>query len=225
VTAPTAKTRLLSVLLVERHGRAIIAVRDMGRTDPDITVLLQRAAAGESDAESDLFDAIYNDLRAIARATLSSERPGHTLQPTVLVHEVFLRLRGSAIDFQSRHHFFAIAARAMRRILVDHARARVARKRPGSAQQVELDERMILAEDDPETILAVDAALDHLRDLDTRQARIVEMRFFGGLTEEEIGTVLKISSRTVKREWQFARLWLFDRLTRKSDDAESGGRR
>jgi RNA polymerase sigma factor (TIGR02999 family) len=188
--------------------------------DPDITVLLQRAAAGEAAAESLLFDAIYGHLRIIAKAALSGERGDHTLQPTGLVHEVFLRLRGGGVDFQNRQHFFATASRAMRRILVDHARARRATKRPSSGQQVELDDRMVLAEDDPVTILSIDAALDRLREVDERQARIVEMRFFGGLTEEEIATVLKISSRTVKREWRFARLWLFASLSENPRDGK-----
>jgi len=191
---------------------------------PDITVLLQRAAAGESAAESELFDAIYNHLRVLARVALSNERRDHTLQPTILVHEAFLRLRRSDTDFQNREHYFATAARAMRRILVDYARARVAKKRPHSAARVELDERMLFTEDDPEMILAIDTALDGLRELDTRQARIVEMRFFGGLTEEEIGAVLKVSSRTVKREWQFARLWLFARLMGRRRDGDPGER-
>ena len=187
----------------------------MAEPNPDITVLLQRAAAGETAAESQLFEAIYDHLRVIAKAVLTTERPGHTLQPTVLVHEAYLRLRGSGVDFQNRQHFFATAARAMRRILVDYARARVATKRPNPAQRVDLDDRLVFAADDPETIISIDTALDRLRECDDRQARIVEMRFFGGLTEDEIATVLKISSRTVKREWRFARLWLFARLAEK----------
>ena len=184
----------------------------MSGANEEITKLLQRAAAGEQAAEADLFEALYGQLRGIARGMLANERPGHSLQPTALVHEVFLRLRGGSIDWQNRTHFFSVAARVMRRILVDHARARLAKKRPGSAQRVEADEALHYSADDPVTVLMVDEALQRLAALDERQARIVEMRFFGGLTEDEIAEVLGISTRTAKREWKFARLWLFSQL-------------
>ena len=194
----------------------------MAGKQPDISVLLRLAAAGEAAAESQLFEAVYDQLRAMARTMLSSERPGHTLQPTILVHEAFLRLRDSGVDYQNRQHFFAIAARAMHRILVDYARARLAKKRPSAGQRVELDDRMVIDDADPTTILAIDDALEHLARLDKRQAQIVEMRFFGGLTEEEIAEVLKVSSRTVKREWSFARVWLFARLKEQTTAGETG---
>jgi RNA polymerase sigma-70 factor, ECF subfamily len=224
-----SRWHLTRALIVIRVGIAIVEARkcvkqengtcaiiepsaNMGDDKPDITALLRRAAAGEASAESDLLDAIYDQLRALARVALAGERPDHSFQPTVLVNEAFLRLRGRDIDFQNRQHYFAVAARAMRRILVDHARARLAKKRPTPADRVELDERIAFTDNEPTTIIAVDAALDQLGRHDERQARIVEMRFFGGLTEEEVGAVLKISPRTVKRDWKFARLWLFAHL-------------
>jgi RNA polymerase sigma-70 factor, ECF subfamily len=187
----------------------------------DITKLLRQAAVGDARAESQLFEAIYAQLKTIARGMLARERRDHTLEPTALVHETFLRLRGRGIDWQDRGHFFAVAARAMRRVLVDHARARLAKKRPQSDERVPVEESLEFSAADPVTVLAVDDAVTRLATVDERQARIVEMRFFGGLTEEEIAEAFGISSRTVKREWRVARLWLFSQLASSSSSSSS----
>jgi RNA polymerase sigma-70 factor, ECF subfamily len=181
----------------------------------DITALLRRLSTGDAAAESEVVEALYHQLRQLARAALARERAQHTLQPTVLVHEAFLRLHGGSIDFRDRQHFLALSARAMRRVLVDHARARLAKKRPAPGDRVEFDEPPQVGAD-PVSVIAIDEALDRLRRLNPRQASIVEMRFFGGLTEEEIAQVLRISSKTVKREWGAARLWLFSWLKESS---------
>ncbi|MCB0720039.1 MAG: sigma-70 family RNA polymerase sigma factor, partial [Bacteroidetes bacterium] len=153
---------------------------------------------------------VYNELRELARVHLRRERPGHTLNPTALVHEAFVRLAGNdTIDWQNRAHFFAIASRAMRRILVDHARSRNAQKRGGSAQAVTFDEQLVpgtsVSADD---VLDLDNALKSLETVSPRLAQIVEHRFFGGLSIEETAQVLGISEMTVKRDWRKARAFL-----------------
>jgi RNA polymerase sigma-70 factor (ECF subfamily) len=180
----------------------------------DVTLLLQRLRVGDSDAASDLMPLIYKELHVIAEKHMRHERPYHTLQSTVLVHEAFLQLAGtSKVDWQSRAHFFALASRAMRRVLVDHARAVNADKRPGAHQQVELDSAL----EAPEKVvdlLALNEALERLATWDQRQSQIVEMRFFAGLNFEEIAEVMGISERTAKRDWTMARAWLHTELTK-----------
>jgi RNA polymerase sigma-70 factor (ECF subfamily) len=179
----------------------------------DITGLLARLKSGDDGAGSELIQKIYPELHKLAARCLFGERPGHSLQPTVLVNEVYLRLIGKQeVDWQSRSHFFAVAARVMRRILVDHARARNAAKRGGGFPGVSLDEMPLLTNEQSELVLAVHDCLDRLVELDKRQAEVVEMRFFGGLTEEEIAIVLGVSPRTVKRDWAMARAWLHAEL-------------
>lgn len=179
----------------------------------DITDLIQRVRSQDSEAESELIRRIYPDLRRLAARCLRGERPGHTLQPTALVNEVYLRLMGKQeIEWQNRTHFFAVAGRVMRRILVDHARGRNAAKRGGGIVPAMLDEAPLLTNEQSELVLAVHECLERLSRLDARQAQVVEMRFFGGLTEEEIASVLGVSSRTVKREWIMARAWLYGEL-------------
>jgi RNA polymerase sigma-70 factor (ECF subfamily) len=177
---------------------------------PDISALLARARAGDRGSESRLFDAVYGELRRIAAAQLRNERSDHTLQPSALVHEAYLRLVGrSAIPLVNRAHFFSIAASTMRRILIDHARARNAGKRLGTLKRVDLTADHAVDRDrDSDKLLAVDGALRKLADWDARQARVVELRFFGGLTVEETAGVLGISTKTVKRDWSLARAWL-----------------
>lgn len=175
----------------------------------DITQLLSRLRSHDSGAESELFQKIYPDLHRIAARHLQNERPGHTLQPTALVNEVYLRLIGKGdVDWQNRSHFFAVAARVMRRILVDHARGRNAAKRGGGVSPAALEEVPLLSNEQSALVLAVHECLERLGKLDQRQAQVVEMRFFGGLTEDEIAVVLGISARTVKRDWIMARAWL-----------------
>jgi RNA polymerase sigma-70 factor (ECF subfamily) len=179
----------------------------------EITRLLEELRAGDTAAVEALMPLVYNELRRQARHYLAQERRGHSLQPTALVHEVYLRLFGNAtIQWQNRAHFFAIAAQVMRRILVDHARSRRADKRGGSWGKVSLDEAMIGSFPNPDDFLILDEVMNRLAKLDHRQSRIVELRFFGGLSEEEIAEILGISSRTVKREWRLARAWLYDQL-------------
>jgi len=179
---------------------------------PEITALLRGIAKGSKQAEAALVPLVYAELRRLARRLMSRERGNHTLQTTALVHEAYLRLaKPGGGSWKDREHFFAVAATVMRRVLVDHARAVRAQKRGGGVLPVDGPEPSISL-DQPEQILAVDAALSRLAELDERQARIVELRFFAGMTTEEVAEALHISSRTVKREWQLARAWLYGEL-------------
>lgn len=179
----------------------------------EVTNLLCQLRLGDCQAEEKLVLLVYGELRRLAASYLRRERSDHTLQPTALVHEAYLRLRElRGIEWQSRTHFFALAAQLMRRILIDHARAHCARKRGGSGEAVSLDDVLVFSRPRSEQFIALDEALTRLADRDRRQSQIVEMRFFGGLTEEEIATLLAISTRTVKREWRIAKAWLFREL-------------
>ena len=184
----------------------------------EVTRLLQAWSAGQPEASDKLLPVIYEHLRRVAREYLSHERPGHTLQPTALVHEAYLRLTdGAAIQWQGRAHFFSLAARAMRRILVDHARSRQALKRGGEQPRLpleavsedELARSSALEETD---LLSLDAALNKLAATYPRQGKVVEMRFFGGVDSAEIAEVLQVSEATIKRDWQFAKMWLHREL-------------
>jgi RNA polymerase sigma-70 factor (ECF subfamily) len=182
-------------------------------TSSPITELLVRIKSRDSEAEQLLVPRIYPVLRKLAGRFLRDERPGHTLQPTALVNEVYLKvIAGKNVDWQDRSHFFAVASRVMRRILVDYARERKAAKRGGGQGTLELDKIFDLGVEQSELVLDLHECLDRLARLDARQAQIVEMRFFGGMTEEEIGMVLGVSARTVKREWVMARAWLHAEL-------------
>src|SRR5438045_2465711 len=179
-------------------------------SDPAIplTQLLNRLAEGDTAAEAELVPYLYQELRKMALAQFRRERPGHILQPTALVHEAYLRVVGRKTKWQGRAHFFAVAAQVMRSVLVDYARQRSAQKRGGAVVPVSLDETMGISADKCELALIVDEALDKLSAIDARQAKIVEMRYFAGMTEEEIGLLLGISARTVKRDWTMAKAWL-----------------
>jgi RNA polymerase sigma-70 factor, ECF subfamily len=187
--------------------------------DPDgITALLQQIKQGDVAAESELMPLIYQQLRAIARKQMAHERPDHSLQATILVHDAFLQLVGnSQIDWSNRAHFFALASRAMRRMLIDHARAAHAQKRPGARQKVELESALVFVEGQAPDLLALDQALARLAEWDARQSRVVEMHFFGGLGFDEIAEVLGISDRTAKRDWAMARAWLYRQLSKRQD--------
>ena len=182
----------------------------MSSSEPsDITQLLHRLKAGDRSGVDRLFSAVYQELRNMAASCFKREAKGNTLQPTALVHEAYMKLVDQkAVDWQGQTHFFAVAAQAMRRILVDHARKRGAAKRGGGHQRLQLDVQ--LAPDFPpnEDILAVDEALSKLAQLDPRQAQLVELRFFGGLSVAEAADVLGISKRTAEREWTMVRAWL-----------------
>ena len=170
---------------------------------------------GNRDAESRLITLLYPQLRKLAARFLRGERRDHTLQPTTLVHEAYLRLKGAAeLDWRDRAHFFAVAASMMRRILADHARKRGASKRGGSRQRVEFDDVLVVTGHDPETILEIDRLLCRLEKIDPRLCRVVELLYFGGLTEQETAEVLGVSAVTVKREWRLAKAWLYEQLTK-----------
>jgi RNA polymerase sigma factor (TIGR02999 family) len=175
----------------------------------DVTRLLDAAAAGDRQAAADLLPLVYDELRRLAAARLANERPDHTLDATALVHEAYLRLVGSADGqrWAGRTHFFSTAATAIRRILVDHARARRADKRGGAAARVPLDAVPAAPEPDAE-LLALDEALNRLAERDPTKARLVELRYFAGLTGDEAATALGISPATADRHWAFARAWL-----------------
>ena len=180
----------------------------MPKSQP-LTELLARWGAGDREALDQLIPAVYQELRRVARAHLARERPGHTLQPTALVHEVYLRLGSyERISWLDRAHFFAVASRIMRRVLVDQARRRAAAKRGGSATRVTLTELHGTGRSMEVDILALHEALTLLEEKDARQCGVVEMRYFGGLDYEEIADVLGVSVPTVKRDWRVAKLWL-----------------
>lgn len=180
----------------------------------DVTGLLRDMQHGHQDAADRLVSIIYQELRRIAGALMKSERPGHTLQPTAVVNEAIVRLmEGTPPTFENRAHFFAVAARTMRRLLVDHARRRLADKRGGElAQRVELEDHLALTAEQSADVLALHDAIGRLERLDERQSRIVEMHYFAGNPVEEIAVVLDVSPRTVKRELQTARLFLRQQL-------------
>ena len=180
-----------------------------------VTHLVARSVAGDADAAAEMFPIVYDELRRLAAAALRRERAHHTLQPTALVHEAFLRLAGAPdMPWQNRAHFVAIAARAMRRVLVDHARERNALKRGSGEVRLSLENIDVPAATSDVDLVALDDAIARLAAVDERQARIVELRFFGGLTVEETAVLVETSDRTVKREWQLARAWLKRELAR-----------
>jgi RNA polymerase sigma-70 factor (ECF subfamily) len=181
----------------------------------EVTRLLVDMRAGNKDAEARLLTVLYNELRHLAASYLRRERSDHTLQPTALVHEAYLRLVEQAEqNWQNKAHFLAMSARVMRHILVDHARQRHAAKRGGHERPLPLDEDIVLGVQQPEELVALDEALSRLETLDRRQSQIVEMHFFGGLTKEEISQMLGLSVRTVKRDWNIARAWLYAEMTK-----------
>ena len=193
----------------------------MGDRD-DITQLLLLARAGDEIAEAKLFQILYSDLRRVAAGCLRRERPDHTLQPTELVNEAYLRLASQLDkDWQNRAHFLAVAAQVMRRVLVDWARARGTAKRGGGLRKVELNESSSQVQSWSERILDLEQALQELAVQDPRAARVVELRFFGRLNDQEIAKIVNITKRTVSRDWTFARAWLQGMLTRDGSETAS----
>lgn len=183
--------------------------------DHEVTQLLLEWSKGEKTALDQLFPLIYDSLRRIAHRRLNSEREPHTLQTTALVHEAYLKLIDQeSVKWQNRAHFFAIAAQAMRRILLDYARRRLAEKRGGRGEKVSLDDIQIDVVSTDENLIALNEALNDLAEFDEQQSKIVELRYFGGLTVEETAEVLQISPRTVHREWAMARAWLLRELSK-----------
>ncbi|MEM7612873.1 MAG: ECF-type sigma factor [Pseudomonadota bacterium] len=179
----------------------------MGTSD-DITQLLNRWSAGDDSARDRVAPMIYDELKQIARGVFRREHAQHTLQPTALVHEAYEKLVDVELEWQDRSHFFALAARMMRRLLVNHANSRAAQKRGGGALRVTLREASLQQPDGEEEILALDEALTQLAAHDARQSQVLELHYFGGLTQPEIGEVLDISESTVRREFKLARIWL-----------------
>ena len=181
----------------------------------NLTLLLTQMQNGDDQAAEKAIALVYSELHRIASRELRGEKPGHLLQTTALIHEAYTRLIGAeALEIHSRTHFFAVASQQMRRVLVDHARAGKAQKRGGGAAKVALDN--VQAGIDPRSIdlVSLDESLGELERIDPRAAQVVELRFFGGYTDHEIGEALGISGPTVRRDWEFARSWLFDRMHR-----------
>jgi RNA polymerase sigma-70 factor (ECF subfamily) len=175
----------------------------------DVTRLLAQVRDGRTGASDELFARVHHELRRLAAGQMRNERRDHTLQPTALVHEAYLRLVDQReVSPENRAHFFGTAANVMRRILIDHARARHADKRGGDQVRVDLDEAAGVAAEHSDSLVELDAALDRLAGIDPRRARVVELRFFGGLTVEEIAGVMSVGPRTVDRDWRVARAWL-----------------
>jgi RNA polymerase sigma factor (TIGR02999 family) len=181
----------------------------MASDDRDITALLVSWRAGDTDALNQLLTIMRRELRTIARRHLANEPPGHSMEPSSLLHEALLRLLSARpIEWQNRGHFFGVASQVMRHVLVDHARRRRRVKRGGPMREAPIDAATALSSDQLEEVIAIDLALQRLTELDERKSQVFEMRFFGGLTVEETAAALGISENTVIRDWSFARAWL-----------------
>lgn len=179
----------------------------------DVTQLLQEMADGDQKAPEVLLPLVYEELKKLASGYMSNERDGHTLQTTALVHEAYIRLVDwKNTDWQNRAHFFAVAAQMMRKILIDYARKHRSQKRGSGQTNIALDDALIYAGESNLDLFALDEALNQLEELDPRQCRIIELRFFGGLTIDETAEVLKLSATTITDEWTMARMWLYSRL-------------
>jgi RNA polymerase sigma-70 factor (ECF subfamily) len=184
----------------------------MSSEQGEVTLLLRAMADGDPCAADKLLPLVYHELHRLAESCMRRERADHTLQPTALIHEAYLRLAGKAVDWQNRAHFIGIAAHVMRRVLVDYARAHSAQSRGGKLRRVEFDEGLAVATERSSEVLLVDEALCALEEVHPRQARVVELRYFAGLSTEETAKVLEIAPRSVERDWTQARAWLFERL-------------
>lgn len=184
---------------------------------PEISRVLQEWSSGQPEASDKLMTLVYDELRRQAVRYLRRERHGHTLQPTALIHETYLKLLNQRdVDWQNRAHFFGVAAQAMKRILIDHAKARHREKRGGAAENLPLDEaRFVISSEKSVDLIALDEALTRLASFDPRQANIVDLKYFAGLSIEDIAETLNISPATVKREWNSAKAWLFHEITRR----------
>jgi RNA polymerase sigma factor (TIGR02999 family) len=173
-----------------------------------VTDLLQQWRGGDHNAADELLPLVYEELRKVAARLMRAERPGHTLSPTALVHEAYVRLAGADIPWQDRAHFFALTATLMRRILVDHAKQRGRQKRGGGAEEISLDSAVAISEDMDDRLVLIDEALSKLSTIDGRKGRIIELLFFGGLTYDETAEVMKLSPATLHREMKFAKAWI-----------------
>jgi len=185
-------------------------------TPPEVTGLLIDWSDGRAEALDRLLPIVYTELHRLAQRQMRQERGGHTLQATALVHEAYLKLVDQRrVQWRNRAHFFGVAAQVMRRILVDHARSHAAQKRGGGWAALSLDEVPLIAEEPAVDLVALDDALNRLGALDLQQAKVVELRYFGGLTIDETAEVLRVSPATVSREWTLAKAWLFGELTQR----------
>lgn len=199
--------------LPSHHPKKSACYKIIMSNPKDLTLLLQKVSDGDAKALNDVFPLVYDELRKIAHQRLSRNRMGETLNTTALVHEAYLKLIDqSQSHINDRAHFFALSSVAMRHILVDYARSRSAAKRGGSLTPISLDDVNIAVEDRAHELLMLDQALEKLAAINERLAKVVEHKFFGGLTNEEVATVLGISVPTVKRDWQFARTWLYQHI-------------
>ena len=190
-------------------------MRDPSRPPHEITQLLAEWSNGNQTALDKLYPLVYDELHRMASRYMNRERKGHTLQTTALINEAYVRLVDQKhVHWENRAHFFAISAKIMRRILIDHARLHAYAKRGGGAQKVSLDETAMVADERASDLLLLDEALNRLAEMDQRRSQVVELRYFGGLNNEEIAGVLKISENTVTRDWKMARAWLYQELSR-----------
>ncbi|MFZ0274942.1 MAG: sigma-70 family RNA polymerase sigma factor [Acidobacteriaceae bacterium] len=178
----------------------------------EVTQLLKAMRGGDSSAAEHLLPLVYSELHRLAQAYMRRERPDHTLQATALINEAYLRLVGEHIDWNSRAHFIGLAAHVMRQVLVDYARAHAAQRRAGGLQRVEMEDDLAIAPERLDEVVWLDEALKLLTAENARQGRVVELRYFGGLSVEEIARILEVSPRSVKRDWSLARIWLFRHL-------------
>ena len=186
-----------------------------------VTQLLKAMHAGDAQAAENLLPLVYAELHRLAKGYMRRERPDHTLQATALINEAYLRLVGEDIDWNSRAHFIGLAANVMRRVLVDYARARNAEQRGGGLQRVEMEDELAVSAEQLDEVEHLDEALKKLERENPRQARVVELRYFGGLSVEQIGALLQIAPRSVKRDWALARIWLFRELRPGAKDPEA----
>lgn len=181
--------------------------------DGEVTLLLRAMKSGDRTASEKLLPLVYQELHRLAKSYMRRERPDHTLQPTALINEAYLRLAGDTTDWQNHSHFIAVAANVMRRVLVDHARMHNAGIRGGDFKRVEFEEGIAISNERSAELLALDDALDELAKVSPRQAKVVELRYFAGLSVDEIGAIMKIAPRSIQRDWASARVWLFERMT------------
>lgn len=196
----------------------MIGVQATAESSKQVTELLARWSRGDVDARDALVPLVYDELRRLAASYLRRERPDHTLQPTALVNEAYLRLvEQKNVHWRDKGHFFAITAQLMRRILVDHARSHVAEKRGSGAAKVPIEDAMAMSTERPGELLSLDESLSRLTELDPRQAQIVELRVFGGLSVDEVAHSLQISAATVKRDWTMAKAWLTVEIEKNRD--------
>jgi RNA polymerase sigma-70 factor (ECF subfamily) len=206
-----------SLSAIELHR---VAGKAAGKSEPmdtdadagDVTLLLRAMKNGDESAAGKLLPLVYNELHRLAKAYMRRERADHTLQPTALINEAYLRLAKDSVDWQGRQHFVGVAANVMRRLLVDHARAHNAQMRAGGLQRVAFDEGLLVPSERSQEVLALHDALTRLEEIDPGQAKVVELRYFGGFSVEEIGEILAVSPRTVKRHWALARIWLLKQM-------------